>query len=381
MKILVLSSWFPVNCNDINGSFFLEQLLAYSNHYKEDNLDVISVQLKSIKLLKKARLIKYRKKSLAVQIFQYPCIPKLKTLNHTTYAYITKKIINKFIKEKYTPDLIYVQGLYPSIYISAWAHKKWGIPFIAHAHSSFVHKRLYDKKTKQRLSKALAQAKAVIAVSSSLASALKSLTNKKCIVLPNPLGELFLSDNIEHRYYNRKQFVIASIGNLIPQKGMKLLIDAFVIAYSKKQDLKLVIVGDGEQKEELFSYCINQKLEKNIELMGKLTRLEVKTLLSTQVDLLVSTSESETFGMSIIESLSCGVPVIATNSGGVRDTISEEYGYICETRRADDIAYLMLKIIDNKKEWQKNAEKIKAKARTQFSPTKFSEKLRSILMR
>ena len=106
------------------------------------------------------------------------------------------------------------------------------------------------------------------------------------------------------------------------------------------------IVGDGPDRDYLMKLVSNLKLNEEVIFHGKLTREKLIGLLQN-TDVVVSASKLETFGVTIIEALSCGIPVIATRSGGPEEIINKENGILVEKDNISDLCSGLEKIYKN----------------------------------
>jgi len=124
---------------------------------------------------------------------------------------------------------------------------------------------------------------------------------------------------------NRDHICVGSIGNLDPVKGFDVLIRAAAIVTKEIPDAKFSIVGedrsrDGRNKSELLKLIDELNLENTVDLAGWSD--DVGQTLSG-FDIFVSASRSESFGFVIAEAMLSGVPVIATETEGAKEIISE----------------------------------------------------------
>ncbi|SDS14867.1 glycosyltransferase family 4 protein [Winogradskyella sediminis] len=123
-------------------------------------------------------------------------------------------------------------------------------------------------------------------------------------------------------------FEIIAVGRLIKWKGHKYLIDAIHNLYSNGiKKLNLTIIGDGEEMEALKNQVSELGLTGVITFKGAVSHLEVKQALLKH-DLLVQpsmidekTKQRESFGLTILEAIACGVPVIVTDTGGMPELV------------------------------------------------------------
>lgn len=113
-------------------------------------------------------------------------------------------------------------------------------------------------------------------------------------------------------------FLIITVGRLIPLKGIDRLIQAFANLlgkYGEARDLRLLIVGDGPEKNSLTELTQTLNLTAQIHFLGQLEREQVLAYLRAS-DLFVLNSDTEGFSHVILEAMMVGAPLIATNVGG-----------------------------------------------------------------
>lgn len=134
---------------------------------------------------------------------------------------------------------------------------------------------------------------------------------------------------------NTDSFSLISVGRLIELKGHHLGIEVVEVLKSKEIDVKYTIVGMGERFDYLEQMVRSKGLESNVDLVGNKSRQEIRELLC-QSDVYLMTSikdsegRSEAQGLVTIEAQSCGLPVVAFDTGGVAETIVEnKSGFLC----------------------------------------------------
>lgn len=138
-------------------------------------------------------------------------------------------------------------------------------------------------------------------------------------VAPNAFDERFKPMSIPPK------FDIVFIGRLAPVKHVETLIKAIFIVKKYYPYMKVAIVGDGPEKNNLEELSKKMTVVENIIFVGyqsDVWNCYNKSKIS------VLTSEREGFPYSIVESLSCGVPVIASNCGDICDVIKDSYNGI-----------------------------------------------------
>jgi glycosyltransferase involved in cell wall biosynthesis len=122
-------------------------------------------------------------------------------------------------------------------------------------------------------------------------------------------------------------FSFAAMGNLIPLKGFDILIRAFAAALKHMPGANLNIAGSGEQEKALKEIISELKMEDRVELLGFMPR-SMTPQFYNGCDCFVCSSFAETFGVTLIEALSCGRPVIATRCGGPESIVNTKNGLL-----------------------------------------------------
>lgn len=141
---------------------------------------------------------------------------------------------------------------------------------------------------------------------------------KKSVILPNPLNPLFLRE----RYKGRKENVIAAAGRLDENKNHTMLINAFSMIAEEFPKLRLVIYGEGDNREKLEQLVVDKKLKERIELPGSVT--DVAGYIE-KVRIFALTSNTEGMPNSVIEAMCLGIPTVATDCpcGGPAELIQD----------------------------------------------------------
>lgn len=124
-----------------------------------------------------------------------------------------------------------------------------------------------------------------------------------------------------------KEFVISYIGRLVDFKGVDQVIKAFELACDKGLKGKLIIAGDGQLRITVELLKAHSKYKSQIEILGSINAENVQKLMdNTSVFTAhnckgILSRQEEAFGVSIIEAMSKGLPVITGSVGGVNETV------------------------------------------------------------
>ncbi|MDB0011163.1 glycosyltransferase, partial [Flavobacteriales bacterium] len=128
----------------------------------------------------------------------------------------------------------------------------------------------------------------------------------------------------------REELLIVSCSNLIAVKRVHLITKALAITRDCK--IRWVHFGDGKKKKEIIDYCSrNFSKDINVEFKGRVLNKEVLDFyINNAPDLFINLSSSEGIPLSIMEAMSCSIPVIATNVGGTSEIVNNENGMLIE---------------------------------------------------
>lgn len=170
--------------------------------------------------------------------------------------------------------------------------------------------------------------------------------------------------------------VIGFLARLEWIKNPELLIDGFAIAHKKIPDAKLVIMGKGEMIEFLQRQCAEYGISENVLFAG-LIKKPMPVL--PKVRALAITSLCEAASLSVLETMMCGVPVLATNVGGNPELVTDgKTGYLVESGSAQGFAEAMVKVLSDKALAKMLGKNARADALERFSFTTMVEKYKKI---
>ena len=148
---------------------------------------------------------------------------------------------------------------------------------------------------------------------------------------------------------NKNDKIILYTGRVVPEKGVKELIEAF-INIENKQNLKLIIAGavDYSSNKESLYFSELKKISKdytNIIFTGYVDYNEMPALYAiADIGVIPSTWE-EPFALTVIEHLATGNPVIITNSGGMPELVNNNCSIIVDKGNIEQLSSAIIKIL------------------------------------
>jgi glycosyltransferase involved in cell wall biosynthesis len=122
--------------------------------------------------------------------------------------------------------------------------------------------------------------------------------------------------------FHEKDEIIIFSGRLSRNKGLDLLLESFKLLSDEIPAARLVMVGDGEQKKYLTDRVSELQIKDRAFFLGEKSRSELPMILNC-ADIFALPSFVEGFPMAVLESLACGIPVVATDVGDVSRVVIE----------------------------------------------------------
>lgn len=262
--------------------------------------------------------------------------------------------------------------------LAAYAARRAGRPvsFVLTRHVPFALNRLH-KFT-------LANVARVIAVSEGVAEGLRAqriFPLEKISVIPNGISVAQLDGSLKD--FDRAAFrralqrvsaplLVGMVGELSPVKGQEEFVRAAarIIRRENFTRAQFLIIGEdrspGAPTRTLLEKLIaGHELQEQVRLLGHVSEL---TPLISSLDLYVSASRAEAFGLATLEALMCGVATVATATDGARELIKDgTTGNLVPVNDSDALAHAMLQLLRNDEERTRLGERARDDARARFS--------------
>ena len=164
-------------------------------------------------------------------------------------------------------------------------------------------------------------------------------------------------NNFRSRYkIEPEEDVLLYVGRLGQEKNIEFLLKAFFVLKQNRQKLKLLIVGDGPAKKSLENLVRNHGLEKDIIFTGYLSPQEIIKA-NQAADLFVFASKTDTQGLVILEAAASGLPIVAVKDDAFIKILKNKANGFIVKQNVAEFNQKVLKILDNKKLYQKLSKK------------------------
>lgn len=347
MDICFLPAWFYDIDGKGGGLFFREQAIAI-----RAVVDTASIFYPALGLPYLGKENWEEKTLEGITIFKYQgfCFPKRIAILQFIYASQIRKAFSFFLATRNgrLPDLIHSHSLWGA-YAALVIKKEWGIPFVYTEHlGKWTNIDYFPPRYQLKQLQVICEnANLVTAVSNTLAQRMVEFCGvAPVLVTPNMVDTNFFSPLDDNKKKRPNTFSIISIGDPWHTKGLDILIEALGIAQQQTNvKLKLTLVDEIPKRQQLYPIIEKYQLKEQIEFTGRLERIQLKALLQQQ-DVLVSASRRESFGLTMIEALACGVPVVATKTAGALDIVNSENGILVDLNNSQALANGLLLLLN-----------------------------------
>jgi len=182
------------------------------------------------------------------------------------------------------------------------------------------------------------------------------ITSKKINIIGNGSvngidTDYFSSDKVTDRLENlnikKNDFVFGFVGRVVKDKGIEELVDAFKKLEKDFSHIKLLLVGEYEKNSNPLKQSIKDEIKNNPNIITVGFQSEIRAFLK-KMDIFILPSYREGFGVSLIEALSMGIPVISTNITGCNEIIQDGINGILITPKSTIELYnTMVKLLVN----------------------------------
>lgn len=291
-----------------------------------------------------------------------------------------------FLKAVKSSKIVHAHGHpYLTSLIAAKLAKRYGKPFVLTQHNTFIE---YDSffDDVERLNdfaigkETLKEADKIITVSNATKDYVLSLGAKpeKIKVLHNGVDLVRFRPLIGKRAEIRRKLgisqdaiVVLTVRRLVYKNGIDTLIDSANIAVRLNPKVVFLVVGKGPDLNSVQIKIRELGIENNFKLTGFVSDEDLPFYYNASDFFALPSKSGEGLPLVALEAMACGLPVIATNVGGIKEILMEDYGKLVPPNRPDTMAKAVLEfsnvdwssrrlelraVMEEKYSWDKNVE-------------------------
>lgn len=330
--LAVITPWYPSPNNPYAGSFAQAMTAAVADQF--DRVTVLhtedwagraypalndAIKVTSERLRDRRDLIPVVKAPEGT-VVRAP-VPLLNRKNYSPWATAQEKaLLPALPKGTIEAPLVHAHtGIYGGVLALRLARPDARV--VVTEHSSFLDKVFSQPAARALYGEVLERADAFLCVSSRLRDQIAEefpAYADKLSVVPNMIdfgrftpGAARSSELLSWLY----------VGRLVKPKGVDELLEAFALVAKKEPRATLTMVGHGAREEDLEARAAELGLADRVSILPPVSPEDVNALMHRH-DLLVHASKGETFGMTVVEAVASGLPVLATRSGGPQESLA-----------------------------------------------------------
>lgn len=269
-------------------------------------------------------------------------LPYWLRLSNTPFGFCWARALRSILQTE-RPDLIMAHAPVPGM-IDVTAQHAVGIPFVVVYHFGSMMKgsgwqdsliRIYEQVV---LPRAFHRASAIVCSS--------AFVQKSTLLAPWILKTVVVNPGVDTQLFRpptsktsgRKIMHVGGLKKGEQHKGLDISLRVTAELKERYPDVRLVVVGNGDQENHFRSIAERLKISENVEFLGRLIGPKLATAYQA-ADVLITPSRKEPFGMVLIEAMACGVPVVASSTEGIPDVVADrETGLLVEPDNIDGFA-------------------------------------------
>ena len=356
MRILVVTSQFPIAGEPNRGRPILQTVRALS---RRAEVRVISPVARYPRWAR-PRSYLFRAADPAhavpgcdVRYVEYPALP---ALSRPFNGWLCARTLHAPLRE-FAPDVVLSYWLYPDAYGAMRAAQRAGVPLVVGARGSDL--RVRDAISQRLTRPVLHAAQRILVVSEDLGrvavrdygadpARIRAIPNgcDAAIFHPQPREAARAGLDVD-----AEAELVVYVGRLVPEKGLRELLDAATMLAPQRPRLLLALIGDGPMRAELEGRLAADP-SLRVALPGALGPQEVARWMAA-ADLVTLPSYSEGHPNVLVEALACGRPVVATPVGGIPEVVDADCGVLVPVRDPAALAAGLADVLD--RSWDESA--------------------------
>lgn len=325
----------------------------------------------------KAKVL-FKNKNITIYPVQYK---KVRNLNSFFYE---KAAIKEVLKSGIKFDLIHAKQVYPQALIGKKLKEKLKIPMYVTVQNPLAYKEEMVLKgawkfllskglwaLELQIKKALKSADICACVSKYSQKNAVKMGAKNTVLIPNGI------DLKKFKFYEGKheKFLISTTSTLIPRNGIDILIEAMPEVIAEFPNCRLKIAGEGPMEGQLKKRVKELGIKKNVEFLGTLEHSKIPELVKKS-HLFVRPSRFEGFGVSFVEAMALGTPVVTCPVGGIVDFVENgETGLLVPPENPKELSRSMIFAFKNTKKMSEIIKKARKLVENRYSWGKIADEV------
>jgi glycosyltransferase involved in cell wall biosynthesis len=379
---------YPSTGTPYNGMFIKEQVDALRGQHEcviiviERYFVRLNVR-QIIKMIITNTALKDKEEGCGVHRVNYPVFKLFDKPLHILNGLLSCQATLRYLKKiSFKPDLIHAYKSFPAGYVGWKLKRRYKCPVLISEFQGPFESYFNEPYRGNRVLKTIESVDRV-SYSEFQVSKIKGHGTKKARFSNICFGVNEHKFNIIEDSFRRREgdikkglFKLIAIGRVEKAKGIDVLIKSIAEVRKVYPGIVLNIYGPAtEESSEILSLISMLDINENIHYHGPLEHSSLKDVVNEH-DILISASLIETLGLTLIEALACGKPVVSTKSGGPQEILTEDVGVLVEPSDVASLANGIKEVIAHYDRY--DPYKIRAYMLSNFSQKIVTEKLNQL---
>ncbi|MBN1874331.1 MAG: glycosyltransferase [Anaerolineae bacterium] len=327
LKVLFITDWYPNPQRPVEGVFVKEHAKAVARFAEVVVLHSgdATPEIRGLWKVTRETNPEFTQGINTYRVHRHTSLPVLSIALHLGSVLSTYR---RIVADGFTPDIIHAHVFYaglPAVLIG----KLYKIPVVITEHSSSFPRKLINRRGIIMARLAFQNADFVLPVSQALQDSIESYGIKaKFRIIPNVVDtSLFYPPTSPKLPSNVKRLLMVALMDASHNKGLPILLQALAQLSPVNGDWHLDLVGDGPARLGYESMVQELGLTDKIAFHGIQPKTKVAEFMR-KADFFVLPSLWDNMPCVLIEAQSCGLPIIATRTGGIPEIVSEDTGVL-----------------------------------------------------
>jgi glycosyltransferase involved in cell wall biosynthesis len=335
--ILFLPSWYPSKNLPLDGNFIQRhaEVIAKNQHI----IVLYVMAADKDEMLMQQVSPNYTEVLITFEKSKFPLVKYVQYYKHYLNGF------NKIVEQHGNPRFCHVHVIWFAGLFAWWLRYKKNIPYIVSEHWSVLLSENIKKLSSLKLfaiRKVLNNAQAVTAVSNHLSESIQLLTHAPVSVVSNVVDDIFFNQKKQSKF---DKFTFICVSNFAKLKRIPQIIQSFENAVKSGLDANLILIGEeGGDKHICRELAQHSIVAHRISILPEINKNEMASLMS-KCHALISFSEYETQGITVLESLAVGNPVITSDILPFNTYIDFSKGMLVHTTK--ELTVAMKSICEN----------------------------------
>jgi len=347
LKILIITNLYPLPWEPNRAAFNRQQFEVLTQEHQVQVLVLVPwlTWLKNRKLPNEPSAGK-----IPTSLVPYFYIPKALRFSYPVTLFFSL-VFKIFRIRAFNPDILLLSWAFPDAVAGSLLARILRIPYVVKVHGSDINIHAQYKLRAKQIAWSLNGAKAVLSVSKALSDRMLEIgvAGEKVKVIYNGINhEIFRPDSRADARQalgvSANRLIFLYIGNLKTSKGCADLLAAFSDIAGKEKHADLYFIGDGPARGKLNTKVNNLGLDKRVFLQGNMPHSMLVNWIRA-ANAVVLPSHNEGVPNVLLESMACGIPVVATSVGGIPEIVSDETGILVNAGVTTELAAALLEVV------------------------------------